>query len=60
MNVGQKLTTLRVIAERTRKYATDREASSGSLEDGGRLATQMRQEAQAIDWAIQELSSGPE
>ena len=59
MNVGQKLYTLRVIAARTRKYATDREASSASQESW-RLAQQMRQEAQAIDWAIQELSSGPE
>ena len=55
MNTGQKITTLCIIAERTRQYARDREMSGGD-EHSWRLAQQMRHEAEALEWAIAELS----
>jgi hypothetical protein len=55
MTMGKKLTTLRIIAERTLQYARDREMSNGD-EHSWRLAQQMRHEAEALEWAIAELS----
>lgn len=54
MTAGQKITTLRIIAARTRRYARDR-MMAGNDEASWTLASKMENEAKALEWAIEKL-----